>query len=294
MATVCRRIADSPRFQGFIYAVIVANAITLGLGTYDFSSGVHTAITTLDDIWLGIFVVELVIRIAAFGRRPQDFFKDGWNVFDFLVIGLAFAPGLRENSTLLRLARLLRVVRLVSVMPDLRLLVRAMARSLPPITSLIVLTLLLMYVYAMVGWILFHEEDAENWGNIGTSMLTLFQILTLENWPGYLETGQEIVPASWIFFVSYVLIASFLVINILIAIIINSMEEVHDAERVADREELESELAAGDGSVADRLAEIRHTLDKLETQLAEGGDSSVVAPKSPSTKRPTKGGRMRA
>ncbi|HEX2128016.1 MAG TPA: ion transporter [Solirubrobacterales bacterium] len=294
MATVCRRIAESPRFQGFIYAVIVANAITLGLGTYDFSSTVHSAVTTLDDIWLGIFVVEIVIRIAAYGWRPWNFFRDGWNVFDFFVIAFAFAPGLRENATLLRLARLLRVVRLVSVMPDLRMLVRAMARSLAPIASLVVLTLLLMYVYGMIGWIIFNEEDPENWGDIGTAMLTLFQILTLENWPGYLEAGQEIAPASWIFFVSYVLIASFLVINILIAIIINSMEEVHDAERAEERAELEDELAAGDGSVADRLAEIRHSLDKLETQLAEGGDSSVVPQKSHGTRRPTKGGRMRA
>ena len=294
MASACRRIADSPRFQGFIYAVIVANAITLGLGTYDFSATVHSTITTLDDVWLATFVVELAIRIAAYGRRPQDFFRDGWNLFDFFVIAFAFVPGIRDNVTLLRLARLLRVVRLVSVMPDLRMLLRAMARSLPPIASLVVLTLLLMYVYGMIGWILFNEEDPENWGDIGTAMLSLFQILTLENWPQFLDTGQEIAPGSWIFFVSYVLIASFLVINILIAIIINSMEEVHDAERASDRAELEQELAAGDGSLADRLAEIRHALDKLETQLAEGGDSSVQAPKSPTTRRPTKGGRMRA
>ena len=174
-------------------------------------------------------MVELAIRITAYGSRPQDFFKDGWNVFDFVVIGPAFLPGVRDNVTLLRLARLLRVVRLVSVMPDLRVLVRAMARSIPPITSLALLTLLLMYVYGMVGWILFHDEDPEQWGNIGQAMLSLFQILTLENWPQYLDAGQAIHPASWIFFVSYVLIASFLVINILIAIIINSMEEVHDA-----------------------------------------------------------------
>jgi voltage-gated sodium channel len=292
MASVCRRIADSPRFQAFIFAVIVANAVTLGLGTYDFSDSVNSLIITLDDIFLGIFVVELAIRIAAYGRRPQDFFRDGWNVFDFFVIGLAFAPGLRDNVTLLRLARLLRVVRLVSVMPDLRILVRAMARSIPPITSLVVLTVLLMYVYGMVGWILFHEGDPENWGDIGDAMLSLFQILTLENWPSFLEAGQEIHSASWIYFVSYVLIASFLVINILIAIIINSVEEVHEAERASEREQLHDELSATDGSIADRLEEIRHSLDKLETQLLEGGDDSV-ATAARRTSRPSKGGRMR-
>ena len=147
-----------------------------------------------------------------------------------------------------------------------------------------------MYVYGMVGWILFHEDDPANWGNIGDAMLSLFQILTLENWPSFLETGQEIAPMSWIYFVSYVLIASFLVINILIAIIINSMEEVHEAERAADREQRGDDLAAAGGSVADRLAELRLTVDQLEAQLAEGGDSSVA---SRAVKRPTKGGRMR-
>jgi voltage-gated sodium channel len=295
MAERCRRIADSTRFQAFIFAVIVANAVTLGLGTYEFSDGVDRLISTFDDAFLGVFVVELAIRIAAFGRRPQDFFRSGWNVFDFVVISLAFVPGIRDNVTLLRLARLLRVVRLISVMPDLRMLVRAMARSLPPITSLGLLTLLLMYVYAMLGWILFHQEDPENWGNIGQSMLSLFQILTLENWPSFLDTGQAIHSASWIYFVSYVLIASFLVINILIAIIINSMEEVHDLERAADRDarrqELDEQLASGDGTIADRLDEIRDSLDKLETQLAEGGGEMPHPHRA--TRRPTKGGRMR-
>jgi voltage-gated sodium channel len=291
MAAICRRIADSTAFQTFIFGVIVLNAITLGLGTYDLRPGLEDALTILDEIFLGIFVVELAIRIAAYGRRPQDFFKEGWNVFDFVVIGLAFLPGLRDNITLLRLARLLRVVRLVSVMPDLRILVRAMARSLPPITSLLLLTLLLMYIYGMVGWILFHEQDPEQWGNIGQSLLSLFQILTLENWPEFLERGQEIHPASWTFFVSYVLIASFLVINILIAIIINSMDEVHDAEREEERRRREGEVGAAEGTVAERLQEIRRSLDRLEAQLAEGG-GDLPGP-AHAVKRPTKGGRMR-
>jgi voltage-gated sodium channel len=291
MSQLCRRIADSARFQNFIFVVIVANAVTLGLGTYDLGRDAQSVLNTLDDAFLGIFVIELAIRIAAYGRRPQDFFKEGWNVFDFVVIGLAFAPGLRENATLLRLARLLRVVRLVSVLPDLRFLIRAMVRSLPPITSLVVLTVLLMYVYGMVGWILFHEEDPEHWGNIGDALLSLFQILTLEDWPAYLERGQAIAQASWIYFVSYVLLASFLVINILIAIIINSVEEVHEAEREEEWRERAEEAAAG-GTVAQRLHEIREALDRLETQLAEGG-GDLPGPARSVKRRPTKGGRMR-
>ena len=290
LAAACARIADSPLFQGFIFAVIVANAITLGLLTYDLGDGLRSVLNRLDDAFIGIFVVELAIRIAAYGTEPQRFFRRGWNVFDFVVIALAFAPGLRENATLLRLARLLRVVRLVSVMPDLRILVRAMARSLPPIGSLALLTVLLMYVYGMVGWILFHAEDPDNWGDIGDSMLSLFQILTLENWPAYLERGQEIAPGSWVFFVSYVLLASFLVINILIAIIINSMEEVHEVERAQEREDHAAQAAAEGLTVADRLATIRSSLDELEAQLADGGPDPVAKRK---TRRGTKGGRMR-
>jgi len=291
MAERCRRVADAGVFQGFILVVIVLNAITLGIQTYDISEGLDSALSTLDGVFLGIFVVELAIRIAAFGMRPQDFFRDGWNVFDFVVIGAAFAPGLRGDATLLRIVRLLRVVRLVTVLPDLRILVRALVRSIPPIISLVVLTIMLMYVYGMLGWILFGDQDPENWGDIGQALLSTFTMLTLENWPALLDAGTAIHPASWIFFVSYVLLASFLVINILIAIIINSMEEVHAAEREEERADRLEHLDDGDTvTIAERLAALRGAIDELELDLERGG----VPPAKTHVRRPTKGGRMRA
>ena len=294
MASTCKRIADSGLFQNFILGVIVLNAVTLGLQTYDLSESLAKLLTTLDEVFLGIFVVELIIRIAAFGSRPQDFFQDGWNVFDFVVISLAFVPGIRGNATLLRIVRLLRVVRVVTVLPDLRVLIRALVRSIPPILSLAVLTLMLMYVYGMVGWILFHEQDPENWGDIGQALLSTFTMLTLENWPKLLDAGVAIHPQSWIFFVSYVLLASFLVINILIAIIINSVEQVHQVEREEERAERLDRLEHGDVdaiTVADRLTALRDSIDELELDLQTGG---TLGPAPPSTKRPSKGGRMRA
>jgi voltage-gated sodium channel len=225
----CARIADSTRFQGFIVAVILANAIVLGLQTYEeIDRDAGELLVTLDGIFLGIFVVEILIRILACGptlRGYGGFFRQGWNVFDFVVIGAAFLPGLRENATLLRLVRLLRVVRIVSVLPDLRVLLKGMVRSLLPIATMAVVGVLLLYVYGMVGWILFHEELPEQWGTIADSMLTLFVVMTLENFPQYMEDASQVHPQAWIFFVSYVLLASFLVINVLIAIIINSIEE---------------------------------------------------------------------
>jgi voltage-gated sodium channel len=306
MAARCRAIAESGLFQGFILAAIVVNAIALGLQTYDLPSGLDSALSVLDRVILAIFTVEIAIRIAAYGSRPLAYFRDGWNAFDFIVVAAAYAPGLSGNTTLLRLVRLLRVVRIASVLPDLRILLRALVRSIPPITSLVVLTLLIMYLYGMVGWILFHNEDPQNWGNIGQALLSTFTMLTLENWPALLEAGVEIHPWSWVFFISYVLIASFLVINILIAIIINSMEEVHEAERAAAEERRRADVRAtveAEGiSARERIRQIRAELEELEAELeaeldgagAPANDRSVLAERAPKRRsRPTKGGRMR-
>jgi voltage-gated sodium channel len=115
-------------------------------------------LASLNDACLAVFLVELAIRIAAYGRRPQDFFREGWNVFDFVVITAVFLPGLRQNATLLRLVRLLRIMRIISVLPEVRVLLRGMTRSRPPIASMAVLALLLIYLYGMVGWILFGAD----------------------------------------------------------------------------------------------------------------------------------------
>ena len=298
MSTICgrcARIAGSGRFQGFIVAVIVANAIVLGLQTYDaIERDAGDLLVTLDHVFLGVFVVELVIRILAYGPRLRgyrDFFREGWNVFDFVVIGAAFLPGLRENATLLRLIRLLRVVRVVSVLPDLRVLVRGMVRSLLPIGTMAIVGVLLLYVYGMVGWILFHEELPAEWGTIGDSMLTLFVVMTLENFPQYMEEASQVHPQAWIFFVSFVLIASFLVINVLIAIIINSIEEARRDEAldsiIAGRDSgLESDLEEAGASLnareraALRVHALRDALERLEQELGTADETSTIASKA--------------
>jgi voltage-gated sodium channel len=286
LASRCRRIADSQRFQSFIFGVIAFNAVVLGLDTYDeLREDVGDLLTVLNDACLGIFVVELAIRIAAYGRRPQDFFKEGWNVFDFVVIGAAFVPGLRQNATLLRLIRLLRVVRLVSVLPELRVLIRGMLGALPPIGSMGVLALLFLYVYGMLGWILFGDEIPDRWGNIGEAMLTLFTVFTLEGWNDVLYQAQEVHSWSWIFFISFVLLASLLIINILIAIIINAMEEAREEEAREELEERQREAEEAGGEydphleTARRIAELKQALADLEEQL--GIETAAATPRKP-------------
>ena len=262
------RIVDSPAFAVLVLGVIVANAIVLGLQTYDDVVDEYGgALDLLNDAFLAFFVGELALRMASYGRRPLHFFREPWNVFDFVIIAAAFVPGLRSNSTLLRLARLLRVVRVVRLLPELRVLTLAVARSLPPLFSMAVLTTVILFVYGMVGWVLFGDEDPERWGDIGEAMLTLFVLLTLENLPTTLEAGMEIEPLSIIYFVTFVLVAALIVLNVLIGVVLHSMEE---ARAIHTREEL---LARGESATEDqvdlevRIAHMRHALDELEREL---------------------------
>jgi voltage-gated sodium channel len=265
--------------------VILANAVVLGLETYDgIEQEAGDALSTLNDIFLGIFVVEIAIRIAAHGSRPKDYFKSGWNVFDFVVIGGAFLPGLREDATALRVLRLLRIVRVVSIFPDLRFLIRGMVRSLPPIASMAMLTSLLIYIYGILGWIFFADTDPEHWGDIGEAMLSLFVVLTLESWPEIMGDVIDVHPWAWIYFVSYVLTTSFLLINMVIAILINSLEEVQALEAIEKRldrrrAEREAEQELDGQGVAERLTRIREALDELEDELHLDGHTEAPSPR---------------
>ncbi len=270
----CRRIVESDAFAFFIATVIMANAAILGLETYDAVEQDYGAtLDTLNKVFLGIFVVELLIRFSSYGRRPQDFFRDHWNVFDFVVIGAAFVPVLSNNSTLLRLARLARIARVVRLLPDVRILMTAMARSLPPMASLGVLAALVLYVYAMIGWAIFGDEDPERWGDIGQAMLTMFVLLTLENFPTLLEAGMDIEPWSWVFFVSFALLAAFILLNVLIGVVLNSLEEARSIEIEREREALKK-LREGEGTelrdtaLEERVVALKVALEELEGELA--------------------------
>jgi voltage-gated sodium channel len=271
----CRRIASSPRFDAVMLAVITLNAIVLGAETYDnVERRYGDALHLLNDVFLAAFVVELAIRMIACWPRPIEFFRSGWNVFDFIVIAGAFVPGLRENATLLRLLRLARVVRAVRFLPDLRVIFAAVIRSVPGVSSLAVMTLLLVYLYGMVGWLIFHDHDPGNFGNVGQAMVTMFVLLTLENLPTYIERGQELSDWTLLFYLSYVLVASFLIFNLFIGIVVNSMEEARAAEHRREREAERAAAAASDDpeddfvvGVEDRIDDLREALDALEDEL---------------------------
>ena len=255
------RLAASSRFQNAIIVVILANAVVLGVETFDeVMARYGETLRTLNAVFVTIFVLELVIRILGYGRRPWDFFRSGWNLFDFVIIAALFVPGIRENAALLRILRLLRVARLLRVLPDVQLLLRGAARAIRPATGLGILTFLLLFLYGMVGWVLFADVDPAAWGDIGVAMLSLFSILTLEGWTTTFAVAFEAKPVmAVLFFLSFILIGTFVVLNLLLGIMIGSLEEVREEDRLrqgGDTADLEG-----------RIRDLREALDAVEHSL---------------------------
>jgi voltage-gated sodium channel len=265
------RLVDSTAFNSVVLVLILGNAAVLGLHTYDaIQEEWGSVLDMINALLLGLFVIELGLRFASY-RRPLDFFRDPWNVFDFVVIGAAFVPGLRENTTVLRLVRLARVVRIFRVLPELRILLLAIGRSIPPLGSMALLTAVILFVYGMIGWALFADELPERWGDIGEAMLTLFVMLTLENFPVYLEEGRAVEPWSVVYFVSFILVAAFIVLNVLIGVVLNSLQEAREIHLKQEMEERGLHPTEEQVTVAVRLQTLRAAIDDLEAQLALAG-----------------------
>lgn len=262
-----KKIAESQAFNLAIVGVILANAVVLGLATYpSVVDGYGTVLLQLEHAFLAVFVVELIIRILAHGRRPQDFFRNGWNIFDFVIIAVSFVPGLSANVTLLRMARLARVVRVVRFFPALRTILVSVVRSLPGLGGFLALSALAIYLYGMLGWLLFGSIYPEEYGTVGRAILTLFLLLSLETLPDAIAQGLQVGTWTLLYFISYVLIASYLLVNVLVGVVINSMEETRQAE-AAERRQLEKRVS--EDVVRKRMEELRDALDGLEAELRQ-------------------------
>ena len=255
-------LVNSNWFEYFIIAVIIVNGVLLGLETSAVIAGQYADLLELgNQIALGIFIVEAILKMAALWPRPQAYFRDGWNIFDFMVIVFALIPATGQFAMIARLARLLRVVRLISAVRDLRLIVAALVRSIPSVGHVIMLMSIVVYIYAIMGFHLFHVHDPEHWGSLAISLLTLFNIITLDGWTDVMDTAMRRHSWAWIYFVSFVVVGTFVVINLFIAIIINSLD---DTKRSQLQEGLEPV------SRQDLVRELRatqETLKRLEERL---------------------------
>jgi len=231
------RLVERAWFRHTVTAVILVNAVVLGLETSETAmAAAGSLLLAIDRLCLAVFVVELALKLAAWRHR---FFTSGWNIFDFLIVGISLAPASGPLSVL-RALRVLRVLRLLSVVPQLRTVVQALLGALPGMASVIAVLLLVFYVGAVLATKLYGADphpDMQAWfGTVGRSMYTLFQVMTLESWSmGIVRPTMALYPNSWLFFVPFIVLTSFAVLNLFIALIVSAMEKEARAEAEAER-----------------------------------------------------------
>lgn len=285
-----RQIADSRWFNNFILGVIIAAGVLVGIETYHhYDSPWRGTLEQLDLLILLIFTAEFAVKILAEGSRPWNYFRDSWNVFDFTVVAVCWLAHLVPSMhagfvAVIRLARVLRVLRLVHVLPQLRVLVNAMLKSIPSMGYVGVMLLLLYYIYGAMGVFLFGKNDPMHFGALHTAMLTLFEISTLEGWVdilnlnmagcndpvwGYGPETECLNPsaqpaAAVIYFVSFVLFGTMIILNLFIGVIMNAMDEVRAEHELEERH---NRKARGTTRLEDEFADLHEQLDGIKKQL---------------------------
>lgn len=250
-------LIESKCFQNSITSLIVLNAITLGLETSaEIRSKIGGILEIIDFAVLIVFVLEIVLKLLV---KRLDFFKNGWNLFDFIVVGISLVPA-AGPLYILRAFRILRVLRLISAVPQMRRVVQALIKAIPGLLSIIALISLIFYVSAVLSTNLFGAEFEEWFGSIGASMYSLFQIMTLESWSmGIVRPVMKVFPYAWVFFVPFILITSFAVINLFIGVIVDAMQSVQEelAEEVySDARRIEEKIVY----IERGLIELRHLI----------------------------------
>jgi voltage-gated sodium channel len=268
------RLVYSQPFELFIAGIILLNAIALALLTMPNIDGdARSSLIRFDQIALWVFFAELIARMISYGSKPWMFFKTGWNVFDFIIIGLS--PLFAGQTLLLRLLRIFRLIRIFRFLPEVRILTRSITRSLPPLMSMSVLIFLALFIYGMAGVYLFSEEMPDQWGDITAALTSLFILLTLEEFANYLVDGLEVSPWALPFYVSYVFIIVFTILNVLIGVVLNAMDEARaeNREREEELEKLQTfarevEEISADGQITpEEVEQLKSKIVVLEREL---------------------------
>lgn len=255
-------IVQKDWFQRFIIGVIIASAILVGLETYpQLYQQYRPSFRAIDYVIQAIFTIEIIMRILAYGQRPLRFFKSATNVIDFLITAIFYIPFGGSYAAVFRLVRIIRIFRLITALPRLQILVGALFKSIPSMSYIALLLLLLMYIFGVLGSFLFGANDPAHFGDLGTAILTLFQIITLEGWVEIMNAQES----AWapLYFISFILIGTMVVLNLFIGVITTGFDEV--------KQEIESELhkTSKKPSLQKELITISGQLDILRKQLDE-------------------------
>ncbi|SMF06792.1 voltage-gated sodium channel [Alteromonadaceae bacterium Bs31] len=253
--------------QNFIVALIVINAVLLGMETSSaIMSVAGTYILLLDKAILAVFVVEIVCRMTIY---RAGFWKDPWSLFDFAVVSIALIPASGPFSVL-RALRVLRVLRLLTIVPSMRRVVGALLNAVPGLLSIAVVLLIIYYVFAVIATNLFAEQYPQWFGDLGLSLYTLFQIMTLESWSmGIARPVMETFPYAWAFFIPFILVATFTMLNLFIAIIVNAMQTFSEQEHKETMEVVSEAVHEVDHSLHDELKLLRQEMRELRQSLTQ-------------------------
>lgn len=269
MARAAKHLVESKPFRAFIIVVILLAGVLAGLETSATLHARHGALLrTLDAVVIGIFVLEIALKLVAHGRRPLEFFRDGWNVFDLLIVAFCLLPVGGPFAAVLRLARVLRLLRLFSALPKLQLLVGALLKSLSAMGYVSLLLALLFYIYAVAGVHWFGQADKQDFGTLPAALLTLFRIVTLDNWGDIFNRAIETVPVFKValYFVTFIVFGTMIILNLFIGIILNSMSEMH--AEIEERDRARHVAEGGATTLEDELKLLEGQARELQEQLA--------------------------
>ena len=261
------RIRANKWFEAFVISVIVISALLVGAKTYELPSGMASVTLFLDWFISAFFLTELTIRFLA-EKRKRYFFKSFWNWFDTLIVIISLIPADdTELALIARLVRVFRVLRMISIIPELRILLVSLVKALPQLAYVMLLMFIIFYIYAAVGSTLFENINPVLWGDITISMLTLFRIMTFEDWTDVMYETQEVYSLSWIFYLTFIFFTAFAFLNMVIGIVVNVMERENEKAR-AEKEAALLEEQIAQGHVEPTLHDVMKELRELKLQLS--------------------------
>ncbi|WP_371379540.1 ion transporter [Thalassotalea aquiviva] len=257
LQAVLKKIDSSRIFQAVVITVIVLSALLIGAKTHQLPENVITILETLDFSITIFFAIEIVIRFIA-TNNVRTFFKSGWNVFDTLIVIGSLIPAGGSGVLLARLLRVFRVLRLVSMIPELRMLINALIKSIPRMGYIALLMFVIFYIYAAVGSILFHQINDFLWGDVSRSLLTLFRVSTFEDWTDVMYETMTVYPLSWIYYISFIFLAAFVFLNMMVGTVLEVMAKEHETERaIAHGESVQGAEPASRAQIEQLQAEIQ-------------------------------------
>ena len=260
------RLRNNKIFELFVISVIICSALMIGVNTYEIPSSIMSLLKVLDWMITVIFLVEIVIRFVGEPNKKR-FFHNFWNVFDTLIVVVSLVPIQSGDMAVLgRLVRIFRVLRMVSIIPELRLLINSLVKALPQLGYVMLLMFIIFYIYAAVGATFFADINPVLWGDISISLLTLFRVMTFEDWTDVMYETMAVYSMSWIFYLTFIFFTAFAFLNMVIGIVVNVMEEEHAKAREA---KLKDKVDKKAEAQEEKLDAILRELQNVKQQLAE-------------------------